>query len=76
MERGDEFGGSSSQVRLNAALDDPEQSLVGSRLRLQGTFRPAMRPLHGEAGVSMVIGIGTLVEGHDDICAEILLNGN
>ena len=76
IERSDKFSGSRSKVRLNAALHDPEQSLVGSRLRSEGTLRPAMSPIHSDDAVSVVVGIGTFVERHDDVRAEVLLNGN
>jgi hypothetical protein len=36
---------SAAQVRLQAALDDPEQRLVGARVARQRALRPAMRPL-------------------------------
>ena len=35
-----------------------------------------MSPLHGELAVGMIVGIGTFVEGHDDVRAEVLLNRN
>lgn len=76
IERSDEISGGRAQVPLYAALDDPEQSLVRPPLRLQAAFRPAMRPLHSDFGVGVVVGIGALVERHDDVRAEVLLNGN
>ena len=35
-----------------------------------------MSPVHGEFGVGVVIGVGTFVECHDDVRAEIFLNRN
>ena len=35
-----------------------------------------MGPVHGQAAVIVVIGIRAFVEGHDDIRAQVLLNGN
>ena len=33
-----------------------------------------MRPFHGDLAISMVVGVGALVEGHDDIGAQVLLD--
>ncbi len=76
IERGDEFGGLRSEVCLDAALHDAEQSLVWARLRFEGALCPAMSPLHGEFGVSVVIRVGAFVECHDDVCAEVFLDRN
>ena len=35
-----------------------------------------MGPIHGEFCISVIVGIGTFVESHDDVRAEILLNGD
>ncbi len=35
-----------------------------------------MSSIHGEFGVGVIVGIGTFIEGHDDVGAEVLLNGN
>ena len=35
-----------------------------------------MSPIHGDEAVGFVVGVGTFVERHDDVCAEILLNRN
>ena len=35
-----------------------------------------MSPIHGNPAVCLVVGVGTFVECHDDIRAEIFLNGN
>src|SRR5215207_831858 len=45
------------------------------RLRFEGTFRPAMSPIHGDGAVRLVVGIGTFVECHDNVCTEVFLNG-
>ena len=76
IERSDEFSGSNSKVRLNAALDDPKESLVAASLGFEANFRPAMSPFHGELAVLMVVGVGAFVESHDDVRAEVLLNSN
>ena len=68
--------GSRSQVRLNAALHDPKESLVAASLGFEANLRPAVSPLHGELAIFMVVGIGTFVECHDDIRAEVLLDSN
>jgi hypothetical protein len=75
-KRGDEFGRLRSQRRVHPALHDPEQGLVEAGLRFQRTLRPTMSPLHGFFDVGVVVRVGTFVERHDDIGAEILLNGN
>ena len=74
IERRDEFSGGSSKVRLNAALDDPKESLVAAAPGFDANFRPAVSPFHGEPAVFVVVGIGALVECHDDIRAEVLLD--
>jgi hypothetical protein len=35
-----------------------------------------MSPIHGDPAVGVIVGIGTFIEGHDDIGAEVLLNGD
>jgi len=35
-----------------------------------------MSPIHGKFGVGVIVGIGTFIEGHDDVGTEVLLNGN
>ena len=35
-----------------------------------------MSPMHGDGAVGFVVGVGAFVEGHDDVGAEVLLNGN
>ena len=61
---------------MNAALHDPEQCLVSPRLRFEGTLRPAMSPIHGDLAVGFVVGVGTFIECHDDVGAEVLLDRN
>ncbi len=70
------MSGLHSQVGLNAALNDAEQSLIVARLHLDASFRPAMSSIHGELGVGVIVGIGTFVERHDDVSAEVLLNAD
>ena len=76
IERSDKLSGFSPQVRVDAALHNPEQSLVAALLRLDATLRPAVSQLHGNFAVGVVVGIGTFVEGHDDVRAEILLDAD
>ncbi len=35
-----------------------------------------MSPIHGDGAVGFVVGVGTFVERHDDVRAEVLLNCN
>ena len=60
--------------RLDAALYDPEQGLVRPGLGIQAALQPVVGALHGPLAVGMVVGIGTLVEGHDDVRSEVLLD--
>ena len=76
IERGNKPGGSRPQVRINPALNDAEQGLIGPRFRFDRTFRPAMSPIHGNPAVHVIVGIGTFIEGHDDIGAKVPLNGD
>ena len=76
IEGGNEFSGSRPQVRVDAALDDSKQGLVGTRLRLEAAFRPAMSAFHCHFAVAMVVGVRAFVEGHDDVGAEVLLDGD
>src|SRR5215216_5372255 len=76
IERSDEFGGSSSKARLNAALYNPKESLVAASLGFDTNFCPAMSPFHGELAIFMVVGVGTFIKSHDDVRAEVLLNSN
>ncbi len=74
---GDETGGIGSQVWLQAALDDPEQRLVGPRVGRQRTLRPAMGAL-GRIGHDCPwrARIDRLVEGDRDVRAERLLDAD
>src|SRR5690349_17745544 len=76
VERSDEFGGGSSKVRLNAALNDSEQGLVAASLGFETNFRPAVSPLHRELAVFVIVWIRTFIESHDDVRAKVLLNSN
>jgi len=76
IKSSDEFSGGSSKVRLNAALDDPKESLVAAPPGFDANFRPTVSPFHGELAIFMVVGVGAFVEGHDDVRAEVLLNPN
>ncbi len=68
---------------MDAALDDAEQ-LLFPRRRNGGVFHgfeaavgPAMRAFHRGAGFVFPRRVrGALVEGHDDICAEFLLDAD
>ncbi len=71
---GDELCRGGAEVRIHTALEDAEKSLVRPGVGSQGSFCPAMGALHGDLRVGMVVGIGTLVKGHDDIRAEVLLD--
>lgn len=75
-EGGDELGRLRSKVRADAALDDSEEGLVGAAFGFEGTFGPAMSPLHGDAAVGVVVRVGTFVEGHDDVRAEVFLDAD
>src|SRR5689334_10596281 len=55
IQRSNETGGVCAQICLDATLYDPEYSLIAACLRLEGTLCPAMRALHGEFGVDMVV---------------------
>ena len=44
-QAGDEAGGRGPQLRIEAALDDPEHRLVGTAMHRQRSLGPAMRPL-------------------------------
>ena len=76
IERSDEFSGSNSKVRLNAALYNPKEGLVAASLVFEANLRPAVSPFHGEPAIFMVVGVGAFVESHDDVRAEVLLNPN
>src|SRR3972149_617099 len=76
IKSSDEFSGGSSKVRLNAALDDPKESLVAAPPGFDANFRPTVSPFHGELAIFMVVGVGGFVGGHDDVRAEGLLKPN
>ena len=76
IERSDKFSGGRSKVRVNAALHNPEEGLVGASLGLETTLGPVVSPLHCDSAVLVVVGIGTFIEGHDDVRAETLLNAD
>ena len=69
--------GCGPQVRLEAALDDPEQRLVVARVRGERPFRPAMRALGrlGDDGARRARE-DRLVEGDRDVRAERLLDAD
>ena len=35
-----------------------------------------MGPIHGDLAIGNIVGVGAFVEGHDDVCAEVFLNGD
>lgn len=76
VERGDELGGFRPQGRIHPTLHNPEQGLIPTRLRFERALRPAMRPLHGDFAVLVIVRVGALVKRHDDIRAEVFLNGD
>ncbi len=65
-----------AQVRVDPALDDAKEGLVVPFPGGQAALGPAVSPLHGEFAVSVVVGVGALVEGHDDIRPQVLLDGD
>ena len=75
---GDEPGRRLAQLRVEAALDDPEQRLVRPRVGRAATARPSgasarsrrPRPLAASDGIDR------LVEGDGDVRAERLLDGD
>ena len=74
-QRGDEPRRRGAQVRLEAALDDPEQRLVRAGVRGERALRPAMRPL-GRVGDDRPRRrrVDRLVEGDRDVGPERLLD--
>ncbi len=75
-EGGNEAGRLSPEICLNTALHNSKQSLVSPGLCFEGTLRPTMGPLHGQPAVGMIVWVGTFVESHDNVRAQIFLDGN
>ncbi len=68
-------GAVAAQSLEDAPLHDPEEELILALPRLQAPLGPAYRPLGGVPGVVARAGKGdALVEGHDDVSAQILLD--
>ena len=76
IERGYKFSGFKPKIGVDSALYYSKESLIFARLRFNGSHRPTVSPLHRFFDVGFVIGIGTFIKRHDDIRAEILLNGD
>src|SRR3990172_4710390 len=76
VQSGDELGRVCPQVGEYAALDDPKQGLVGTRVCLQAAFSPVVCPDDGAFDGVPVIRDWAFVKGHDDIGTQILLDGD
>lgn len=68
------FSGLNTQVAEDSPLDDAKKSLIGAGFGFQTTFCPNMGALHGTFDIFSFERIGALIERHDDISAEFLLN--
>ncbi len=63
------------QRRVDAALHDPEQRLIGPRVSSQATLGPGVGARHGRGHLSgRQRRIHQLVEGHGDVAAQRLLD--
>ena len=76
-------GGSGSAVEIGSPLNDAEEGLiVGSGVRLGATFEPANGPFVGFVetpgvvlrGIGGAFGRWAVIEGHDDIGSEVVLD--
>ncbi len=68
-------GAVNALFRVDRSLNDAEEELVLSRVRLPAAARPLQRPLHRPQRGFRRGGIGnTFVETHGNVAAELLLN--
>src|SRR3990172_7152940 len=66
-----------SEIGKDAALDNPEEHLIGSLMNISGALGPSQGPVQGIGSLLMGYGVGgALIEWHDDIGLKRLLNGD